>query len=179
MSIPDWPQAPPALLALDGHCGLLAAWQVLRHFSRRVPASRIVPACGYTKRYGVFTIGLAAGLADLGLDVAFHSEPDPRVRAPERSCYSRARALGIPIEGALSLDQLLLTRRRRAVPIVFYDTPSGEGHFSPLIGERHGRLQLPLDDDRTVRRDDFLRRWVGPDVLRQAIIVTRRGLTSA
>ena len=115
MSIPDWSQAPPALLAMDGHCGLLAAWQVLSHFGRRVPASRIVSACGYTKRYGVFTIGLAAGLVELGLDVAFHSEPDSRIRATEKRCYSRARALGISIEGALSLEQVLLTRRQRAV----------------------------------------------------------------
>lgn len=179
MSIPDWSQAPPALLTMDGHCGLLAAWQVLSHFGRRVPASRIASACGYTKRYGVFTIGLAAGLAELGLDVAFHSEPDSLVRATEKRGYSRARALGISIDGALSLDEVLLTRRRRAVPIVFYDTPSGKGHFSPLCGERDGRLLLPLDDNRTVRREDFLRRWVGPDVLRQAIIVNRRGLSSS
>jgi hypothetical protein len=174
MSIPDWSQAPLALLTMDGHCGLVAAWQVLRHFGLRVPASRIPPACGYTKRYGVFTIGLAAGLTELGLDVAFHSELDLEVRATERRCYARARARGIPIEGALSLEQVLQTRSQRAVPIVFYETADGQGHFSPLIGARNGRLVLPLDENRTVRREDFLLRWTAPGVLRQAIIVKRR-----
>jgi hypothetical protein len=59
VQLPNWQEAPNLLLETDGHCGLLAAWMVLRHFKKRVSANHLAEACGYTKRHGVFTIGLA------------------------------------------------------------------------------------------------------------------------
>src|SRR2546426_1160833 len=76
MKFPDWCDAPEELLAMEGHCGLLAAWAVLRHFGKRISVPKLVRACGYTKRHGVFTVGLAAGLKEHGLRVSFHSDPD-------------------------------------------------------------------------------------------------------
>ena len=76
---------------MDGHCGLIAAWQVLLHYGRRVAPARIASACGYTKRHGVFTIGLAAGLKALGLEAALLST---RLQAQrrDRTDYSQGAA---------------------------------------------------------------------------------------
>jgi hypothetical protein len=59
MRFPEWWEAPQEILGIDGHCGLLAAWSVLRHFGKRISVPKLVKACGYTKRHGVFTVGLA------------------------------------------------------------------------------------------------------------------------
>jgi hypothetical protein len=183
MSFPNWWDAPISLFQISGgNCGLVAAWQVLRSYGKRVSSARLAGACGYTKRHGVFTVGLAAGLAELGLAVAFHSEFDASVGATERRAYARARRFAVPMSGPLELDELLRERRRRRIPIVFFDTPSGQGTFSPLLGERGGVLRLPLAPDGALTRDGFLACWTAPEILRQSLVVRglrKRGPTSA
>jgi len=78
MDFPSYADAPSSLLAADGHCGLLTAWTVLRYFGKRVSATKVIKACRYTRRYGVFTIGLATALAEHGLSVKFHTQRDPQ-----------------------------------------------------------------------------------------------------
>jgi hypothetical protein len=101
-SLPAPHHAPARLLALEGPCGLLAAWCVLRHFGRRTSAERLIEACGYTRRYGVFTIGLATALREHGLDVSFHSAPDSDMKPLERRLYHRAHVLQIPVLAPVS-----------------------------------------------------------------------------
>lgn len=144
MEFPDYADAPRKLLATDGHCGLLAAWTVLRHFGKRVSAARLIKACRYTRRHGVFTIGLATALAEHGLSVQSHSNRDPRPTPLERRLYRRARELGVPILPATSLRRLAASFARRSVPIVFWDTATGVGHSSPLLGVRRGRSACPF-----------------------------------
>jgi len=170
MKFPDWWDAPGELLTIEGHCGLLAAWMVLRHFSKRVSVPKLAKACDYTKRHGVFTVGLAAGLKVHGLRVSFHSEPDNHIGASERRCYTRARRVGVVAQPALELEFLLRERRRGRIPIVFYNMPSNVGHFSPLLGIRGGMLRLPLADDGVMSRDDFLARWSEPYIFRQCVV---------
>ncbi len=173
MKFPEWPEAPDELLGMEGHCGLIAAWMVLRYFSKRVSVPKLVAACGYTKRHGVFTVGLATGLKKHGLIVSFHSDPDNHVGGFERRCYAHARRLGIVAEPALELDAVLHERRRGRLPIVCFNTPSDVGHFSPLLGIRNGALRLPLADGGEIPEGDFLLRWSEPDIFRQCVIVSR------
>ncbi|SRR5216683_3580126 len=173
MKFPEWSEVPDELLGMEGHCGLIAAWLVLRYFSKRVSVPKLVAACGYTKRHGVFTVGLASGLKTHGLTVSFHSDPDSHVGGFERRCYAHARRLGILAEPALELDAVLHERRRGRIPIVFFNTPSDVGHFSPLLGVRNRALRLPLADGGEISESDFLVRWSEPDILRQCVIVSR------
>lgn len=171
IALPPFNAAPAKLLAVDGHCGLLAAWCVIRHYQRRTSADRLIQACGYTRRYGVFTIGLATALWEHGLDVLFHSDPDPDMKPQERRFYLRARTLQIPLLPATSVTALLAHVEAGHVPIVFHDTPSEQGHFSPLLGERRGRLSLPHSDGGGMSRRQFTRWWSAPEICRQCVIV--------
>jgi hypothetical protein len=163
--------APLRLQAIEGNCGLLAAWIVLRHFGLRTSCTSLIGSCCHTRRYGVFTIALASALQERGLRVTFHSDPDPDIKPLERRFYRKARRLGISVLPSQSLSALLRHVRAGRVVIVFYDTPEGQGHFSTLLGERHGELVLPHADSGRMPRAAFLRAWRAPGIARQCIVV--------
>jgi hypothetical protein len=116
----------------------------------------LVKACGYTKRHGVFTVGLAAGLKEQGLCVSFHSDPDKHIGVFEKRCYARAPRFGVRAAPALDLSTVLRARYRGCIPIVFFNTPSNVGHFSPLLGILDGELRLPLAEGGKMSKGDFL-----------------------
>src|ERR1700730_17361786 len=118
MKLPEWWAAPDEISDMDGHCGLIAAWSVLHHFGKNVSVPRLVSACRYTKRHGVFSVNLAAGLKELGLNVSFHSEPDNDIGGFEMRGYRRLKRLGVPVDSALEVSDLLSLRRHRRIPIV-------------------------------------------------------------
>jgi hypothetical protein len=62
MKFPNWWEAPDELFRIDGHCGLVAAWAVLRYFGKRISVPKLVEACRYRKLHGVFAVSLAAAL---------------------------------------------------------------------------------------------------------------------
>ena len=173
MKFPNWWDAPEELLAMEGPCGLLAAWVVLRHFGKRTSVPKLVRACGYTKRHGVFTVGLAAGLKEHGLRVSFHSDPDAYVGGFEKRCYARAYRVGVLAAPALDLPTVLRERKRGCIPIVFFNTPYDVGHLSPLLGIQDGELRLPFADGGKMSERDFLERWAEPEILRQCVITSR------
>jgi hypothetical protein len=173
MKFPEWHAAPDELFRIDGHCGLVAAWMVLRHFGKSVAVPNLIQACRYTKRHGVFAVSLAAALKTYGLSVLFHSDPDSRIGGFERSCYAYARRLGIIAQPALELSEVLRQRRIGRIPILLFNTPAGVGHFSPLLGCRNGTLQLPLVDGGGMSKSAFLMKWSEPEILRQCVIATR------
>jgi len=168
---PDWWEAPDELFRIDGHCGLVAAWVVLRCFGKRDSVPNLVEACRYTKRHGVFAVSLAAALKTHGLSVSFHSERDDHIGGFERRCYAYARRLGIVAEAPLALSEVLRRRKRGNIPIVLFNTPAGDGHFSPLLGSRNGTLRLPLADGGKMPESTFIARWSDADILRQCVIV--------
>jgi hypothetical protein len=172
MTLPSTFDAPIRLWAIEGNCGLLVAWVVFRHFGLRTSRASLVRACGYTRRYGVFTIALASAFQERGLRVTFHSDPDPDIKPTERRFYGKAKRLGIPVRRRQSLPALLRHVREGRVVIVFYDTPECEGHFSALLGERRGQLILPQSNSGRMSRKTFLRAWRAPGIARQCIIVT-------
>jgi hypothetical protein len=173
MKFPEWWEAPGEIQELDGHCGIIAAWSVLRYFGMSDSVPKIISACRYTKRYGVFSVHLAAGLKELGLQVSFHSELDDHIGVFEKRGYARASRLGIPVSPPMELSAVLRQRRRGRIPIVLYDTPSGTGHFSPLLGVRGGLLRLPLAENGAMPSEKFLAAWSAPEILKQCVIAGR------
>lgn len=169
-NFPQWWQAPKELIELDGHCGILAAWSVLAFFGKPIAVPKLIKACRHTKRHGIFAVALGAGLKELGLEVAFHTDPDKSICGFENRCYSRARQMGLEPEPAVNLSTLLRERRCGRVPIVLFNTDSGSGHFSPLLGMRKGNLRLPLAEGGEMTTRQFLRRWSAEGILRQCII---------
>jgi len=167
MKFPEWWKAPEELLDVDGHCGPIAAWSVLHYFGKRVTAAQIMTACRHTKRHGVFAVHLAAGLKELGLQVSFHSEPDNDVGGFEMRGYRRLKRLGVPVENALDLSELLKLRKRRRIPIVLYDKPSQVGHFSIVLGTTRGTLRLA--EGTSMPKEEFIAAWSAPRILRQCV----------
>lgn len=174
MILPSAFEAPFRLWEVDGNCGLLVAWVACRHFGVRVSSSTLIKACGHSRRYGVFTIALATALQERGLDVTFHSDPDPDIISVERRFYGKARRLGIPLRSSQPLRILLKHVQDGHLVIVFYQIPGGHAHFSALLGERRGRLLLPQSGSGGMPRDLFLRAWRAPGILRQSLVVTGR-----
>ena len=173
MSLRSWWEAPSALLEIEGHCGLLTAWIVLKHFRKRVSVQSVTDCCRYTRRYGVFTVGLAACLKMHGLHVSFHTDPDPKIGSFEKGCYLRAAKLGILPRPALELSAVSTALRRGCIPIVLFNAESGNGHFSPLLAIRKGSVILPLADEEEMPKDRFLARWSEPGIHRQCVIAER------
>src|SRR5215204_4373283 len=103
-NFPDYWDAPFQLLQLDGSCGVITAWGVLKYFRKRASSARLIKSCRYTKKHGTFTIALAVALREHGLTVKFFSEPDPNPNAIEKSCYRLAEKLGVQIYRAISLS---------------------------------------------------------------------------
>jgi hypothetical protein len=170
MKFPEWWEAPDEIQELDGNCGPIAAWSVLHYFGKRISAARIISSCRYTKRHGVFSVHMAAGLSEMGLQVSFHSEEDHEIGEFEKRGYARARRLGISVDPPIELPVLLRQRRYGRIPIVLYDTASGSGHFSTLLGARGSTLRLPLAEKGAMPTDEFLVAWSAPKILRQCII---------
>ena len=173
LELPPWSVAPAALLRLDGHCGALAAWVVLRHCHIRTSSASLVQALRHSRKWGVFTIGIAVALAEHGLEVVFHSDPDPDMAPPERALYARARRLRIPIEPAIDISRLRHAMTQARVPVVFYRTATGEGHFSPVAGIDSGRIVLPNDVEGRLSIPRFRRAWRQPGFPRQVVIARR------
>jgi hypothetical protein len=171
MKFPSRSDAPTGLYAIDGNCGLLAAWGVLTYFGRRTSVRTLVKSCRYTKEHGVFTIALALALRDQGLSVVFHSDPDPHPKPIERICYARARAVGLPLKPAINVRTLVRQTNRRHVSVVFYNTPDDVGHFSPLLGLRSDNLRLPYSRTGSMSVREFSNRWKEAEILRQCIVV--------
>jgi hypothetical protein len=171
MQFPDRQSAPSSLRAIDGSCGLLVAWGVLTHFGRRSSPKRLIDACRYTKKHGVFTIALGLALHERGLRVTFHSDPDPAPNRIERTCYARARIVGLPVKRGISVSKLLSMTNRTRIAVALYNTAEGNGHFSPVLGQRLDRLLMPYSDEGWLDRRTFARRWREPDVLGQCLFV--------
>jgi hypothetical protein len=169
MSLPNWWEASRALLE-NGNCGLLTAWMVLRHFRKRASVRALTDACQYTKRHCVFTIALATCLKMHGVRVSFCTDPDPKIGGFEKRCYARAARLGIVPSPALELSAIALALRRGCIPIVFFNSDSGIGQFSPVLAIVKGKIILPLADEEEMTRRRFLARWSEPEILRQCVI---------
>lgn len=173
MRFPDWSDAPAELIQLDGNCGPLAAWVVLRHLRVRTSSKALIRSLRFSRKWRVFTIGIAVALAEHGLDVEFCSDPDPDIQPLERRLYARARRLGIAVRPALDVRELGAAIREGGLAVVFYRSVEGGGHLSPVAGFAGGRIELPHDSEGGLSIGRFRRAWSGPDYPRQVVIARR------
>jgi hypothetical protein len=181
LNIPLRGEAPIRIHQLPGNCGVMAAWGVLRYFRRRTSAGRLIQDCRYTIKHGVFTIALGVALREHGLKVTFYSDPDPAQKRIEQWCFQRAEQLGITIEPAIELEQVLALVTPQTIPIIIYDTDKATGHFSPISGFADGCVHLPYAESEEHQRMQMLElqcRWTAPEILRQCIVVSRPGNTA-
>ena len=166
-------EAPRVLLELDGNCGPMSVWLLLRYFRKRTSAERIIRLCRYTKRHGTFTIALALALKEQGLRVWFHTEEDPAPMRIERILSRMAERAGVGMGGPLQVDDLIHCVRGGAVGIVSFDTDEGTGHFSPIIGVRKRRLILPYTEQGSMDADEFEKKWAAPGICKQCLFAAR------
>lgn len=174
IDFPSFENAPARLLALEGNCGVLAAWGVLRYFHKRTSAMQLIQACRYTRKHGVFAIALAIALKEHGLSVTFYSDPDPAPNLIERRCYRTAEQMGLPVLDAIEIEQFLGLLTPKTIPIILYETDEGNGHFSPITEYAEGSIHLPYaeaEERRSTSVEDLRRRWSAPEIYRQCILV--------
>ena len=171
-NFPDYWNAPYKLLQIDGCCGLITAWGILRHFKKRVSSENLIKSCRYTKKYGTFTIALAVALREQGLSVKFFSELDPKPNAIEKRCYSVAQKIGVEINNVISLEFLLGQISTNQIGVVLYNTDNDYGHLTPLLGEKEDKIILPYSDDKLMPKQEFLRRWSEPEILKQCLVAS-------
>ncbi|MFN8002548.1 MAG: hypothetical protein U0X75_16190 [Acidobacteriota bacterium] len=106
--------------------------------------------CRHTKKLWNVTIAMAVALQAFGRRVAFYTLPDPAPQLIEKRCYRLAEKAGIPVNNAICIKSLCALIRDGSLPIVFYDTVGGVGHFSPMLGLRGDKLLLPFDEYKEV-----------------------------
>jgi hypothetical protein len=169
-NFPNYWDSPSNLLQLDGSCGLITAWGILRYFGKRTSSERLIESCCYTKKHGIFTIALAIALREHGLSVKYFSKPDPNPNAIEKRCYRNAEKVGVQINAAVSLESLLAQITANCIPIVSYNTAENSGHLTPLLGAENGKVILPYSDEGSMPKREFLSRWSAPEIFRQCIV---------
>jgi hypothetical protein len=171
--ISPW-EAPVNLLRLAGNCGPISMWIVLRHFRKRPAVSRIIRECRHTSKVGCFTVGLAVALAKFGMKVSFHSDHDPDVQPLERQLYRQAGKLGVSVQPAIGLEQVVRQIKHGRAAIVSFEIEEGVGHFSPLVGIRRNRVLLPNTTEEVMDVKEFTRRWSKPGYLRQCVLASSK-----
>ena len=173
LAFPMTDDAPAALWRLDGHCGPLAVWGILRYFKKRRAVEQLIRACRHTKKHGTFAIALALALREHGLSITFHSQTDPAPNRIERQCYALAERAGVVLAGAIELEAVLEQISTKCIPIFLYNTDQNNGHFSPAVGVDRGRVILPYASEAQTRMEkaELLCRWSAPDIYRQCIVV--------
>jgi len=170
---PDPAEAPLTLLGLDGNCGPVSVWLLLRYFRSRTSSERLIRLCRYTRRHGAFTIALAVALREHGLKVGFHTERDPDPKPMERRLYPTAERKGVVLGDALKIGELVDRIRAGEVAIVYFNTDENTGHFTPLIGVSRNRLILPNTDLGFMSIPEFEARWSAPGICRQCVFAAR------
>lgn len=174
MSQEDFPalaDVPRELRVLEGGCGAVAVWQVLRSFGLSVSSSQILEACRFESGVGTYPIALAAALARFGLRVSFLGDPDPDPQAIERELYEEAARLGVTFGDAVSLVDLDAMSSAGAKSIVLYHTGDDEqyGHLTPVLGVYYDEVVAPNEGDGLMVAE-MERRRQAPGILRQCVV---------
>lgn len=171
LDFPKCSQAPKTIQALDGPCGPLAAWGVLRYFRKRTSVARLLKACSHTNQQGTFAIALAVALREHQVWVEFYAEPDPLPHAIEKHYHQRAAELGIDRREPPELETILSLISPDCIPILLYNADDNIGHFSPIVGIDGDQVAMPYTDERLMAKAELQNRWSAPDILRQCILV--------
>ena|SRR5580693_4804335 len=171
-NFPSYWDAPSQLLSLNGCCGPVTAWGILKYFGKRPSSAKLIEACRYSKRHGTFMIALAVALGEAGLSVSQYSDHDPDPHLIERRCYKAASRLGIRVAPTKGLNALLTQIGSGSIAVVFYLAAEGNGHISPLLGVEGPNLVLPYSNGGLLPRREFVKRWNEPGIFRQCLVVS-------
>lgn len=172
---PALADAPEELRVLEGGCGPVAAWQVLKSFGVNVSSSQVLEACRFESAVGTYPIGLATALAKFGLRVSFFGDLDPDPKVIERELYGEAAMLGVTFGDAISLVDVDAMTSAGAKSIIFYQADNDEhsGHFTPMLGVYYGEVVAPNEGDG-LSVAEMERRRQAPGILRQCVVAWPR-----
>ena len=175
MNDPAFPRqvdAPGSLQLLEGNCGALSVWQVLKYFGQDASTQEVLSACRFDAVQGVYAIGIAVALAEFGLRVSFFSDPDTDRNPQEQDLYARASALGVSLEPGVTLFELERAIERApsdsGIGIILYEGALGEAHFTPFLGLLDDEIVAPNEGDGLLIADVETRRSAS-GILRQAV----------
>lgn len=160
---------PEALLKLRANSGVYAAWMVLQHYGVQTDIAGLAKLCGYDGE-GTYSIGLALALHKLDCQVVFHTAPDPDKQPKEIDYYAEAQQLQIPVQSALSYEQIKQKLDQGYFVIVYYDTPEGIGHHS-LVYSINSQEICFFDNYTTLSARTFEKRRKAEGICRQAIVI--------
>ena len=166
----DYEIAPKEIKDIAGNCGPVSLWMVLEKHGIKAAPKDIIDASRYCEEFGSFAICLAVALSEFGLSVCFHTDEDHEVQSIERACYSLANSR-ISISKAKIIGGLLADIEQGKSVILSYMAGDGEGHFSPLIGEKSNKLIMAYANEEFMLKSVFNHRWRSPGILRQSIVV--------
>ncbi len=176
IALPSLSRAPFALHQLEGNCGVMTAWGVLRFFHKRTASARLMRSCRYTKKHGTFTIALAVALREHGLQVDFYSDPDPAPYTIERRCYRLAQTFGVVFHAGTDLADILAQINQQTIAVALYNTEDDIGHMSPVLPGGDKQVFLPYaetPENLFMAREQFVQQWSAPEIYRQCLVVRR------
>ena len=172
-SFPPIDRAPREYKGLDGGCGVLATWGVLKYFNRPVDVPELITRCEYSKKDGVLAVAIALALHHYGLNVEYFSDPDPHSNELEKKLTQKASILGLGPRPSIGIEDLLNKLSTSAVSIVLYRSRIWIPHLSPLIGSTSGgELILPYGEPPQVSKEEFERQWNGERIYRTCIVAS-------
>lgn len=161
---------PQSLVNLDANCGVFAVWMVLQHHGVNMDIAELVKICRHDDGDGTFTIALAVALKKMGFDVSFHSDQDPNIDAIERMSYREAKALKIPVQAALSYQEIQTAILNGKMVIVYYDTLDDIGNQS-LVYSIDSKEICFFDNFEPMPVVVFEKQRKAEGICRQAIVI--------
>ncbi len=166
-------EIPDQLLQLEANGGIFAIWKIFQHYGIDLEIADLVQLCRHNNEDGSFGIALAVGLKKLGLEVSFHTDPDPHQHPTEVLCYQEAKQLQIPLQPALSYSALQTCVEQGRFVIVFYDTLEGVGNHS-LIYSMDAEEICFFDSFDPMPAQVFEQQRQAEGICRQAIVIDDR-----
>ena len=137
---------PESLVNLEANCGLYAIWMLFQHHGVDVDVNALIQATKYDYEEGTYTIALAIALQKFGFKVSFYTDEDLYIEEKERDMYEQAKQLKIPVQPALSYQQIKQATEQGKFVIVYYDTLDEVGNQS---------LVYSVDDNEICFFDSF------------------------
>lgn len=164
---------PESLLNLDANCGVFALWMIFQQHGVQMDISELIKISGHENEEGTFTIALAIALKKFGFDVTFYTDEDPNITHNEMLYYEQAYALNIPIQTALSEQEIKTQFDAGKFVIVYYDTLQGEGNQSLLYSMDEHEISF-FDSFESMPLNVFKQQRSVEGICRQVIVIDDR-----
>ena len=161
---------PESLVNLEANCGLYAIWMLFQHHGVDVDVNALIQATKYDYEEGTYTIALAIALQKFGFKVSFYTDEDLYIEEKERDMYEQAKQLKIPVQPALSYQQIKQATEQGKFVIVYYDTLEGLGNHSLVYDINESEICF-FDSFDVMSKEVFEEQRKVDGICRQVIIV--------